>query len=1105
MTTAVDPVRRLALAAVLILLAGAAALALAERSVAAYGDGYDVMPINSGPGTLAVPAVPDSTRYFWAGTCDRAGAPPPGADLAPLGGIGTVPSTTEAPSSPGGDAAILDVPLLDGVRDCIDWRLGINSSGDSGTGPTDIWDTPPSWRLPPVSQAGARPDGTTTFAVKREGDTDNFYVDLPAGFVGDPGGVPKCTAEQFAVKPQQCHPSTQVGVLTLRHLSGNGGSFGSFNANVDTVPVYNLEPRKGNAAELGLVQISGEGRVTSRIVAKARTSGDFGVTGFVGQIPGSALPLSAQSITFWGVPWDSAHDVWRAPQGLASGSTGCHELPGTVGDKVIPSGGLSPGCRQSYDPSWGPLRPFLSNPTECSGQQLTTGLATDAYQRPGAFTADGDPDLSDSDWKTAQSPAPPVTGCDKPPFEPGATFAPTSTAADSPSGLSVDVTVPQNRDLPFGPPAPGADQGEIDAYVDAALAHWKSDAGLATAQLDKTVVTLPEGVSVNPAAASGLLACPDSVLGLRQLGNPPLFNNVDPFDGRGVECPGSSKIGTVEVETPLLEEPLTGEVVLGEPRSKNPLSGQMLRLFLIVRNQDRGIVAKIHGSTVADPVTGRLTTTFDNNPRIPFEKLHLEIEGGSRGVLAMPQACGAKSTQSVFSPWTAAHGEQPPNAVSRTIADGFTVGGDCSRPFAPPLTAGMDNRQGGAGGTFSFQFSRRDGERWLRGLTAKLPTGLLASVRDVPLCSSAQAAAAACPAASRIGTVDAGAGSGTPFFLERKGELFLTEGYRGCAYGLAVKVRAIAGPFRGPWELSPIVVRQAVCVDRTTAQVTAISDPFPTIHHGIPLRVRQVTVKVDRAGFMRNPSDCSAKRIEAKLTSSDGLAVDRSVPFQAIGCAALAFKPKLKMSLIGKKQTKTGKHPGVRAVVTQKRGEAGIAKAVVRLPLSLALDPDNAQALCEYEDGTKPDIERHCPKGSIVGSARAVSPLLKKPLTGRVYFVKNVRISSTGNRIATLPMIVVALRGEIAVNLRGVSRTTKAGKLVNTFAKVPDAPVSRFSLSIAGGRNGILAVTRTRRAKIDVCRRRNVVEADMNGQNGRRRDSSVLLETPCPKAKSRRR
>jgi hypothetical protein len=254
---------------------------------------------------------------------------------------------------------------------------------------------------------------------------------------------------------------------------------------------------------------------------------------------------------------------------------------------------------------------------------------------------------------------------------------------------------------------------------------------------------------------------------------------------------------------------------------------------------------------------------------------------------------------------------------------------------------------------------------------------------------------------------------------------------------------------------------------------------------------------------MVNPTSCAPKQVSGVLGSAAGQSAPVSARFQAGRCADLKFKPRLGLSLTGKKQLRTGKHPGVRAKVRQSGlGEAGIAKAVVKLPSALALDPDNAQALCEFTDGTKPDLEKHCPAGSIVGKARAKTPLLERDLTGNVYFVKNIRKDAkTGNEIRTLPMIIVALRGEIAVNLKGESSTTKSGRLVNTFASVPDAPISEFDLNINGGNNGILAVTRTRKAKINICAKpkSHVAAAELDGHNGKASDRDVRFKTPCAK------
>ena len=1026
---------------------------------------------DTGTSAAAFPAGPDA-RAFWAGVCDMsAGVAAVGTPTSPAAHCIDHPFP---PLFPGSTFILGPVgPLSPG--------LPPTASQPDGWG---IFGTPvPSWRLADVTAAGAHPDGSTSFWFSRsnedavgagggnrspDGAPRNITVKLPAGVVGNPNAVPKCPSEAIQSIPTTCPPQTQVGVSSI--------TVGVFNM---VSPVYNVEPREGRTAEL---MVSGAGIRTGintnvPVTAAARTDGDFGVDAMAVQVP-PGLALHGQSFTLWGTPWARSHDVYRTIAGYCGGEV----ILGMQATGL--AGGTANGCSQepqSYDPSWGPIRPFLTTQTECSPTQPATTIVADNWHTGLAAS------------EVSQAPA--VTGCGDLPFDPAASFAPTSTNADSASGLSVNIDIPQNND----PPAAVASNPD-DAT--GAPAFWKSPAGRATAHLDRSVVTLPEGMSVNPSAAAGLEACSDAEMGVTQVGNPYLFNNAEPG------CPDGSRIGTVSATTPLLEGSpnLTGDVVLGSPQTTNPQGvadgRRMFRLFLIHRNPERGLLAKVYGSAVADPHTGRLTATFDKNPRVPVENIRVEFKGRDRGVFAMPQTCGPRSTAAAFSPWTAAHnaGGQP-----RSVDSPFTVGGDCSFGFSPSLQAGMDTQAARSSGSFSFRFSRRDGEQWLHGLTTTLPKGLLASVRDVPLCSNQAANAGNCPAGSQIGVVDAKAGSGDPFVLEEKGEVFLTDGYKGGQYGLAVKIRPVAGPFRGAMELTPIIVRQAIHVDRTTAQVTATSDPFPLIHHGVPLRVREVTVLVNRGGFMLNPSDCAAKQVAATITSDRGTNANLSNAFQATGCAALAFKPKLALRLTGRKQVKTGKHPGIRAVVTQ-RGvpEAGIEKAQVRLPKSLALDVDNAQALCEYDQGTRPDLENHCPKGSIVGRSRAVSPLLNDPLVGNVYFVKNVRRSSSGNLIRTLPMIVVALRGEIAVNLVGESSVNE-GQLVNTFDEVPDAPITRFNLNINGGRNGIIAVTRTRRALINLCAtKRQIAEADIDGHNGRRHDTNIRIKTPCRKANSRR-
>ncbi len=691
-----------------------------------------------------------------------------------------------------------------------------------------------------------------------------------------------------------------------------------------------------------------------------------------------------------------------------------------VESNIVPMSGDSTfRCLQASEPKAFD-RPFLTNPASlCPDVAPVTDLLIDTWQRPGRF-------------RTAQAESPLITDCGSLEFEPSVDIEPTTTAPDAPSGLDVDLSFPQED----------------------------NDQGQAPPALKKAVVTLPEGMSINPSAAGGLSACSDAQLKLR---------SKDP-----VSCPESSKVGSVTATSPVLEKPVEGGVYIRSQNSGDPESGEMFRLALVLEDEARGISVRLPGQVRVDEATGRIETTFDNNPELPVSNIALRLKDGPRAPLATPATCGTKTVDVELSSW----GGQTVNRTSSFEVDcAAGLGG-----FAPSFTAGTVNPTGGVFSPFELSIAKLDRDTALNGVSLKMPTGLLAKIKG--------------NLGTQVGSVQALAGPGSaPFVLP--GTVTLEGAYGDAPYSLRVVVPAKAGPF----DLGEVVVRQKVYVDPVTAEVSVVSDPVPTIVKGVPARMQRLDVSVDKPGFMINPSSCAPKQISGVLGSAAGQSAAVSARFQAGRCADLKFKPRLGLSLTGKKQLRTGKHPGVNARVRQTGlGEAGIAKAVVTLPPALALDPNNAQALCEFVDGTKPDLEKHCPAGSIVGKARARTPLLERDLTGNVYFVKNVRRDAkTGNEIRTLPMIVVALRGEIAVNLKGESSTTRNGRLVNTFASVPDAPISEFDLKINGGGNGILAVTRTRKAKINICAKpkSHIAVADFDGQNGKAYDRNLRLKTPC--------
>ena len=556
----------------------------------------------------------------------------------------------------------------------------------------------------------------------------------------------------------------------------------------------------------------------------------------------------------------------------------------------------------------------------------------------------------------------------------------------------------------------------------------------------------------------------------------------------------------MEVDTPLLATPLTGSVFLAQ-QTDNPF-GSLLALYIVA--QGDGVLVKLPGQVAADPQTGQLTATIDNNPQLPFSDFKLDFFGGPRAALATPDTCGTFTTTSSLTPWS---GE-----AAATPSDSFTINTGCVSGFSPTFSAGVQNAQAGAYSPFVLSFGRSDTDQELSQLSVTLPPGLLAKLAGVQECSeqalatissalgtgAAQLASPSCPAGSQVGTATVGAGPGSdPVFLT--GSAYLTGPYEGAPYGLAVVVPAVIGPF----DLGTVVVRQALFVDPETTQVKVTSDPLPSIWHGIPLRIRRVDVALNRPDFIVNPTSCAPMQIGATLGSTSGASVPVSSRFQVGGCAALPFSPALHVALTGRHKTRSGDHPTMTATLSQGPGQANVSSAQVTLPLSLALDPRNSEHVCSYPvalavHGGPVD----CPADTIVGTASAVTPLLSQPLTGDVYLVQGIRFNSLHQQIRTLPTLLVPLRGQLALDLRASTSVDGAGRLVTTFATIPDAPVSSFTLTITGGRGGLLVITGRGRS---ICTKAQIATGSLGAQSGTSERVSDHISTPCGKAHRARR
>jgi hypothetical protein len=618
----------------------------------------------------------------------------------------------------------------------------------------------------------------------------------------------------------------------------------------------------------------------------------------------------------------------------------------------------------------------------------------------------------------------------------------------------------------------------------------------ATAPAKDVTVSLPEGMSVNPAAANGLAACSESQIGYLS-GVPGVH-----FSEQPQSCPNASKVGSLEVSSPLLDHQIkdgvggarTG-VYVAKPFD-NPF-GTLLAIYLAVEDPITGIVAKLGGKVEPDPVTGQLKTTFLENPQLPIEDFAVHLYKGPEAVLKTPLACGTHTTATEMVPWSTPEGANanPSDSFVTSVAAGGS--GPCptseaDAPNKPSFTAGTVAPQAGAYSPFVFNLSRPDGSQRLGGIETTLPPGLTGKLAGVAQCSEAQIAVAksrevpnkgvveqqspSCPTSSEVGTVTVAPGAGTtPFYVT--GHVYLAGPYKGAPLSLAVITSGVAGPF----DLGAVTVRVALHVDPETAQIRAVSDPIPRIIDGILLDVRSVALNLGRPSFTLNPTSCNPMQVGLNAISTLGQSAALTTPFQVGGCGSLPYKPRFALRLKG--GSKRGDHPKLIATFRAKPGEANTAQAQVRLPRSAFLDQAHISTVC-----TRVQFAAEaCPKGSIYGKATAITPLLDEPLTGNVY------LRSSNHK---LPDLVVALKGPpslpIEIDLHGKTDSVKRA-LRNTFEALPDAPVSSFRLELFGGKRGLVVNSR------DLCAQRPRATVFLLAQSGKSAESQPAVKADCTK------
>jgi hypothetical protein len=809
--------------------------------------------------------------------------------------------------------------------------------------------------------------------------------------------------------------------------------FNVFTIGPGSAPIYNLTPPRGVPAMVGFSLAN----FNSFQEASLRSPGDYGVSVSDITVP-TKVQIQSIEEAIWGVPADPGHDPERF----------CIAVNGKGEEEV------DVGCASDLVPV-----PFLTLPTQCDAP-LKTSLFLDSVEEPGDFlTRDGYfsqtlLSLDDNGEPSAQ------IGCESVPFAPKIGAQPTAKLAESGAGLDFELRLPNDG--------------------------LESPNGIAESEPKKIELTLPEGLTVNPSAAEGLEVCSQAQYEAEKLDTKP---------GQG--CPEASKLGSLIAHTPLLDETVEGSLYLAKP-FENP-TNSLIGLYIVARALDRGILIKQAGKVEPDPRTGQLISTFEGLPPLPYSDFKLHFREGGRAPLVTPPTCGSFESIAELTPFSAPN--QPFTTSAFFRIDRGVDGGSCpsgGAPFNPGFGAGSNNNNAGSFSPFYMRLTRKDGDQDLTKFAAKLPPGMVAKLAGTSFCPDSAIAIAkaksgrdeqanpSCPASSRIGRALAGAGVGSVLTYV-PGKVYLAGPYNGAPLSVIGIVPAVAGPF----DVGTVVSRQALRIDPRTAEVRvddAASDPIPHLLAGIPLRVRDIRVYVDKPSFTLNPTSCEPFAVGASLWgggadvfgSQDDSPVSLADRFQAANCANLGFKPRLSLKLKG--GTRRGAHPVLTGIFRPREGDANLRNLVLRLPRSAFLDQAHIRTICtRVQFAANGGNGGGCPAGAIYGHARAFSPLISEPLEGPVYLR-----SSNHN----LPDFVAALHGIIEVE--AVARIdSKRGGIRATFDDTPDAPISKVVVNMQGGKKGLIVNSR------GLCAAPSKANAQFAGHNGRRYEATPVVKADC--------
>jgi hypothetical protein len=882
-----------------------------------------------------------------------------------------------------------------------------------------------------------------------DGDLREAQIDLPAGLLVNPAAVPQCSAAQFhapRVSPyeesrsgESCPDKTQVGVAALRSAREAGATryFG----------IFNLTAPSGAPGALGFSPYG-----VPVVLAPHVREADAGLSLDLEALPQS-FDTQRLELELWGVPWSTANDNGRGNCLNETDVNSPHGVPSVpAGPGGVPP--ASPGTCSVGDPKDIEPRAYLTLPPGPCALPLDFAVRVRSWQGQSASASAQTHDTEGKPYGLAQ--------CNHSLSKAKVQLTGQTAAVGTGLTFTVDVN----------------DGGGI-----------LNPGGVARPAIRRAVVALPEGLTINPSVAAGLGACSPQDFADEQLHTAP---------GQG--CPNDSKVGDVLIEGMLgLPQPIQGALHIAEPYD-NPF-GTLLALYIVARDPERGLLVKSVGKVEPDPRTGRLLITFEELPRLLYQRFTVSLREGQRAMLVSPPGCGSYDTSIDMSSWAAS---DPPSHETNAFAIVTGPTGACpppgAPPFAPGLVAGSTNPNAAAYSPVYLRMTRTDAEQAIVSYSAKLPPGLLAKIAGTSICPEASIAAAkqrsavqeqaspSCPDSSKIGRTLVGGGVGRTLAYA-PGALYLA----GPHNGSPLSVVAITAAKIGPFDLGTVVVRATPRFDSQNAQVVVDatrSDPIPHILAGIPIHVRDIRVYVDRPNFTLNPTSCDPFAFTSILggagadpfSRADDVLAASSDRFQLLNCSALGFRPRLNLQMKG--GTRRNEFPSLRALYVPRPGDANLKSASATLPGAFFLEQGHIRSICSNTQFAA----AACPPSSVYGYARAFTPLLQEPLQGPVY------LRSSKHR---LPDLVADLKGLVEVEVAGRVDSSRGG-LRASFENLPDAPVSKFILTMKGGKKGLVVNSR------NTCQGRVRAQASFTAQNAKVLDFKPLIEPQCGKKGKRK-